>query len=344
VIWHPLTWAFWAAVFTGTLIYLIAAVRAVDLLLGWAPQRADTEQLRRERRAETASLLTRWALACLAVAALIGTTGLTLAWRRVVPGAMCGTGVLQAMGVNGSRAMIFWGITLTILYAWLVLDGLNRRHTMGPLTQSASRVLITAAPFLTLAVFYSWQALMRVDTVPTVSCCAAIYDRVWHEPSDAAINHHVKMLSVWGNLLGTAVLLGMAVVRIRWPDRGSAAGLAAIIVFWVPVTAIAVKQVWSAYYYQVLSHPCPWCLFLADYGYAGFAIFGLMILVVWEGTALCLADRIRIRQPPLIRPAVGRIRRSAWRMTAALIGFTLLTVIPAILWRLQTGTWLDGSA
>ena len=344
MIWHPLTWAFWAAAFTGSLIYAIAAFRAVDLLLGWAPERADSDQLRRERRAETASLLSRWALACLAVATLIGLTGVTLVWRRVVPGAMCGTGVLQAMGVHGSRAMIFWGITLTTLYVWLVLDGLNRRHPMGPLMQSAGRVLITAAPFLTLALFYSWQALMRVDTVPPVSCCAAVYDQVWQDPSDLTINHHVTTLSVWGSLLGTAALLGMAAVRIRWPDRGPAAGLVAVILLWIPVTTIAVKQVWSAYYYQVLSHPCPWCLFLADYGCVGFATFGLMILVVWEGAALWLADRIRIRQPLLIQPAASRIRRSAWWMTVALIGFTLLTIIPAILWRLQTGTWLDGSA
>jgi hypothetical protein len=344
VIWHPLTWAFWAAVLTGTLLYAIAAVRAVNLVLGWAPEGADTDQLRRERHAETVSLLSRWALACLAVAAVIGLTGIALVWQRVVPGAMCGTGVLQAMGIHGSRAMIFWGIALTVMYAWLIMDRLNHYHPLGPLTQSAGRVLISVAPFLTVALLYSWQALMRVDTVSPVSCCAAIYDQVWVEPSDAMTSQHVVTLSVYSSLLSTAVLLGMAALRIRHPDRGPGTGLGAILLFWIPVTAIAVKQVWSAYYYQVLSHPCPWCLFQADYWCSGFAIFGLMTLVAWEGLALWLADRIRIRQPLLIQPAIERIRRSAWRMTVALIAFTLLTVIPALLWRLRTGTWLDGSA
>jgi hypothetical protein len=344
VIWHPLTWAFWAAVVTGTLLYATAAIRAVDLVLGWAPQQADIDQLRRERQAETVSLLSRWALAGLAVAALIGLTGVTLAWQGVVPGAMCGTGVLQAMGTSGVRAMIFWGIALAVMYAWLVLDRLNRHHPMGPLTQSASRVLITAAPFLTLALFYSWQALMRVDAVPPVSCCAAIYDQVWVGPSDATTIQRWTALSVLSSLTGTALLLGMALLRIRHPHGGPGAGLAAVLLLWIPVTTVAVNQVWSAYYYQVLSHPCPWCLFLADYWCSGFAIFGSMGVVAGEGLALWLADRVRVRQPLLSRPAVGRIRRAAWRLTAALIAFTLLTVVPAVIWRLRTGAWLDGSA
>jgi hypothetical protein len=100
--------------------------------------------------------------------------------------------------------------------------------------------------------------------------------------------------------------------------------------------------VWSAYYYQVLSHPCPWCLFLPDYYGAGFLIFGCMAVVVMESIALWLADRTRRRYPVLADPATKRIRRSAWHIDS-LIGFTILTAGPAIAWRLRTGVWLDGS-
>ena len=56
------------------------------------------------------------------------------------------------------------------------------RSKIGGATQAASRMLITAAPFLVLAVYFSWQALMHVDAVPAVSCCAAIYDRILADP------------------------------------------------------------------------------------------------------------------------------------------------------------------
>ena len=343
MIWHPLVWAFWVAAVTGGLLYATGAVQAVDVLLNWTPARADTDQLRRERHAETAVLLGRWSLGCLAAAAALGLVGIAVVWHRMVPGAMCGTGVLQAMGTDGSRAMIFWGVTLTILYGWRVLDGLDSHHPQGVLTQASARVMISAAPIFVLAVFFSWQALMRVENVPPVSCCAAVYDQVLSGSSESTAMKSLVPISLWCSLVGGVVLLALAVLRIRFPDRGSGAMPAIIAILWGVGTTVSVKQVWSAYYYQVLSHPCPWCLFLPDYYCAGFFIFGCVAVVVMESIALWLADRTRRRYPILADPAAKRIRRSAWCMAIAMIGFTILAVGPAIAWRLRTGVWLDGA-
>ena len=320
----------------------MAVVQSLDILLGWAPERTDRDQLLRERNAETAALLGRWSLGCLTAAAALGLGGIALVWHHVVPGAMCGTGVLQAMGSSGTRALIFWAAALIIMVAWQVLDDMNRHHPQVPLTQPATRLLITAAPFLTLAVFYSWQALMRSESVPPVSCCAAVYDQVLTSASKTATNQWIVPLFHWGSLAGSAALIVMAGLRIRFPDRGPGITIAATAMVWSAVTAAAVTRIWSTYYYQVLSHPCPWCLFLPDYYGAGFFIFGLMALILTHSIALWLADRTRSLHPQLADPAARRIRRSAWRVIAAVIGFTLLTAGPAILWRLRTGAWLQG--
>jgi hypothetical protein len=343
MIWHPMTWAFWAAAATGGVLYIIGAVQAVDVFSNWNPAHADIEQLRRESRAERATLLGHWALGCLAAAAVLGLVGIALAWHRMVPGAMCGTGVLQAMGTDGSRAMIFWGVTLMVLYGWRTLDRLDSHHPEGHLIQTGARLMFFAAPFFVLAVFFSWQTLMRIENVPPVSCCAAVYDRILGgAPGTAAMKGLVPVF-LWASLAGCTALLVLAVQSIRRPDRGSGAMRLAIALLWSIGATISVKQVWSAYYYQVLSHPCPWCLFLPDYWGAGFFIFGCMSIVVLESVALWLADRTRMHHPALADPADARIRRAAWRIAAALIGFTVLTGGPAIVWRLHTGVWLDGS-
>lgn len=343
MIWHPLVWAFWVAAGTGGLLYAVGALRAFDVVLNWDPANADIEQLQRERHAETAALLGYWSLGCMAAAAMLGLAGVALAWHRVVPGAMCGTGVLQAMGTHGSRAMLFSGIALTILYGWQVLDRLDSHHPEGILTQSGARLMISAAPFLALAGFYAWQALMRVEAMPSVSCCAAVYDQVLNEPSGSDGLQWLAPMALWGSLAGGAVLLVLAVLKIRFPDRGSGAMLAATAIGWGIGATVAVQQVWSAYYYQVLSHPCPWCLFLPDHHGAGFFIFGCMVVVVMESIALWLADRTRRRHPVLANPATLRIRRSARRIAIAMLGFTVLTALPAIAWRLRTGVWLEGA-
>lgn len=344
MIWHPLTWAFWAATITGALLYGAGALGAMDVALNWAPANADIDQLRREQRAETTALLGHWSLGCLAAAAGLGVVGIALVWQHVVPGAMCGTGVLQAMGTHGGRAMVFWSAALMTLYAWRVLERLDSHHPQGVMTPACARVMIAALPLLALALYYSWQALMRVDSADPVSCCAAVYDQVLDGPSTSAAWRWLTPLFVHAGWAGGATLLALALLRIRIPQSGSGALLTGIAFFWSVAATVAVKQVWSAYYYQVLSHPCPWCLFLPDHGGAGFFIFGCMAVALAESIALGLADRTRRRFPLLAEPALRRIRVAAWRIALALLGFTLLTTGPAIAWRLHTGVWLDGGS
>lgn len=342
MIWHPLVWGFWVAAVTGSVLFVTAAIRAMDVVANWAPTQADNDQLRRESHAETAALLGHWSLGFLTAAAVMGLAGVAVFWHRIVPGAMCGTGVLQAMGLSGNRAMLFWAVTLTILYGWRVLDRLDSHHPQGLLIPAAARLIITAAPFLTLALFYSWQAVMRIDSAPPVSCCAAVYDQVLGGPS-GAVRAWLTAGALWGSLLGSVVLPVAAILTSRLRNRGSGALITAMAIAWAVGSAVAVKQVWSAYYYQVLSHPCPWCLFLPDYHGVGFLIFGCLTAAVMEGVAFWVAHDSSRRYPILSAPANRRLRRAAWRILAAIIGYTLLTAGPAIAWRLRTGVWMDGS-
>lgn len=342
MIWDPLTWAFWAAAFTGALIYGFAAVRALDILGQWAPQLADIGQLRRERHAEVAALLARWSFGSLALAAALGLVGIALVWHRDVPGAMCGTGVMQALGIAGGRAMVFWMIGLTLLYAWRVLDRLNRHHPEGLLTMTAARVLISAMPFLVLAVGYAWQALMHIDPAAPVSCCAAVYDRVVQDVSPSTAGHWLVPAALRASLITGGIMMLSAISKWRRPNRGWSAIPAVLALPWMITSFIALEQVWAAYYYQVLSHPCPWCLFLPDYYGAGFFIYGTMAVAVLEAIALWVADRTRRMHTPLAATAIDRLRKAAQRMVWALAGFYLLSTGPAIIWRLRTGVWLGG--
>lgn len=328
--------------FTGALIYGMATWGTGKVFLNWQPQQADSRQLKLEHDAEVATALARGALACLATAALLGLIGIALAWHRVIPGAMCGTGVLQAMGSYGGRAMVFWMLTLILLSVWQVMDRLNRCHPMGPLTLPAARVWLTAAPLLLPAFFFSWQALMRVDTSLPVSCCAAVYDRVLAIPSNWTASGNLLALCLWGHLAGSAALMISAFLFILRPKRTPGVMPLIVVALWIPAAFICVKQIWSAYYYHVLSHPCPWCLFLSDSYHAGFLIFGAMAAAVQATLEIRLTGWVRSRHSDLSVPAVRRIRQSAWRVLAAIVLFTVLTCGPALSWRLKNGVWITG--
>ncbi|BBO91437.1 hypothetical protein [Desulfosarcina ovata] len=342
MIWHPLTWAFWVAAATGTALYAIATGCAVDVALNWRPDHADHGQLRCERHAQMASLLGRWALGILAAAALIGLVGISRVWHRIIPGAMCGTGVLQAMGIYGSQALIFWGLLLALFWGWSVGDRLDQSRPQSCLAETGARLLIAVCPILVLALFHTWQAVMQIDGAPPVSCCAAVYDRILNNDSGLATQSRAISIALWSSLSGIAILPLVVMMAVRYP-HGPTGGIAALLaIAWTGTSTVAVKHTWSAYYYQVLSHPCPWCLFLPDYNGAGFLIFGCLAIILLESIALWTAGRIR-SHAPLVDPADQRMRQAVWRIVVALVGFTLLTAGPAILWRLRTGVWMDGT-
>ncbi|MGD9611200.1 MAG: hypothetical protein AB7U59_17520, partial [Desulfovibrionaceae bacterium] len=316
------------ATITGSALYLAAAACAWDVALNWQPERSDPAQLRCERHAQMAALLGRWALSMLAGATLLGLFGITRVWHTLIPGAMCGTGVLQAMGDEGYQALMFWGGTWIWLFVWQVRDGLDRACPQGASTDTHARLLIAMLPFLCLALFHTWRAVMRIDGAPPVSCCAAVYDRVLADPAAVGMQAWQRSAALWIGLGGTLILPVLAITAARSRMPGGPVAASAFI--WAIAATLAVKQIWSSYYYEVLSHPCPWCLFLPEYHGAGFLIFGCLAIVLLETTALWAAGRIQCRHACLADPAGQRQWRSVRRIIIALIGFTLLTVGPAL--------------
>lgn len=343
MIWHPLVWAFWAGAATGSVLYAAAALYAIDVVVNHRPARADARQLKCERRAEAAVLLGKWALGSFAAAAMIGLIGITRVWHDHIPGAMCGTGVLQAMGADGSRALAFWSATLATLYAWRALAVLDGRSPETPMVRRHARILLLASPFLVLAVIGAWKALMRIDAAPPVSCCAAIYDRVLVDSARLASRAGFNAAALYLSLAGTVILPITAALALRHPRRHTGGTVALLALAWALSSATAVKTTWSAYYYQVLSHPCPWCLFLAEYYGVGFLIFGCLAAVALESLALWAAQFARRHHPQLAEPALARGRQALHRIALAIVIFLVMTIGPAIIWRLSTGVWMDGS-
>ena len=343
MIWHPLVLAFGVAAATGALLYGIAAFFALDVASKWQPETAGTPQLLREERAEQAGLLGFMAFICLTVAAFLGLAGIARIWPRMISGAMCGTGVLQAMEPDGHRAIIFWSLGLMVLYVWRVLERIDQSHPQRALSGLNARVLLIAAPFLVPALFDATHALLRIEIPLPVSCCAALYDPVLSPASSQGGKGWFPSVRLWLSLAGAIVLPAAAVCMMGLRLKGLSILLPFITFGWALLSAGSVQHTLSAYYYQVLSHPCPWCLFLPDYLGAGFFIFGSLALAVLESIALWAAGLIRNVYLHLGDAAGHRQQQAVRRMTAAAIVFLILAFGPAIFWRIRNGVWLDGS-
>ena len=345
MIWHPLQLTALAALFIGLLLLAAAAVKAFRIVIGWNPASADRAQISLEIEAEAAVVMARWALWITLFSIVLMIIGITNVFPTLIPGAMCGTGVMQAMGPAGTGFLILNFILLGILLFWNTLEKLGRRRPDCPLARLGARLLLLALPVAVLAFVQSVNAAFGVDTHRPVDCCAVVYDQ-YRTLSEA---HSISGLSdgfwltAWGSLSILLLLLSLLVRRsatapsMKW--NGLLAATAAI---WVPVAAITLTDILSAYHYGVLQHRCPWCLFLPQHRAVGFPLFGALAVIGFESLTAFLLPAAVKNDPQMLPSALERSRIAAGRVLLALFVFLLLTVLPPIFWYLRFSVWIDG--
>ena len=177
MIWHPLL----IAVILGDLLSLLlltaAAKTAFQILIKWTPESAERVQIRLERKAETARLSAKFAFAVFFISSVILIIAITNVLPEIVPGAMCGTGVLQATDGLWGHALIFRFCVFFILMLWLTFEKLNLGRPDLPLTKYNSRILLLAFPCFLLAAVTTFRGTLRIDTHQPVDCCAVVYDQ-----------------------------------------------------------------------------------------------------------------------------------------------------------------------
>lgn len=345
MIWHPLLLAVIGLDLLSLLALLTASATALQVVLHWEAQSAAAQQIALERRAETAEMAARCGFGGLLTGTLVLVVGITNVLPELVPGAMCGTGVLQATDGLGARALGFRLGALLLLYGWQMLETVNRRQPLQPLTVPAARLLLLALPVALLAGGDTFQALSGLDVHQPVDCCAVVYDQF--RPAERAGRSVGLPNSVWTVLFGLfgAVLAGCALglARTPKPAGGPWAGrVAAVSLLWAGAAAVALVRVLAAYYYQVLHHYCPWCLFLPEHRFMGFPLFGALLLVVLEGPGgwMLAAAARRCRLPA--QAAAERLRSAGWRIFWAVLAFSLMAASPALWWRFRFGVWIGG--
>ncbi|RJR41235.1 MAG: hypothetical protein C4576_18340 [Desulfobacteraceae bacterium] len=320
-----------------------AAAGAVHIEADWEPGSNGRSQIILERAFETGAISAGVVFGLAAFSTLILLLGITNVFPEIVPGAMCGTGVLQATKGEGGRAILFRLIALLLLYVWSVLESLNRSRPDCPMARLNARMLLLASPFAFLGFLNTFWAFGSLDVYSPVSCCTALYDRV---SAGEGVLDAGKVSDRWWVFSFVALTLsmlsgglgGFAAGTQRFGKLSAASAVTTLL--WAPLAATALVRVFSAYYYEVLHHHCPWCLFLPEHGFAGFPLFFLWLLASFQGFAGFAVYRA-VRARPELQPLGIRKARRLLLWAGLLAGlFAIVAVWPALSWRLHFGVWM----
>ena len=341
---HPLLFAVFTTDMLTFLLVLGASAAAFRIALHWDPHDTGAKQLRLQSRSETATLAVAWAFGLHLLATMTLVYAMTNILPGMVPGAMCGTGVLQAMDSGGPRMLIYRLVGLAILWVWWRVENVNQSLPEAPLVPVTARMVLLALPVFGLALHASWQAALAMDFQQPVDCCAVVYDQF--QSLRAARQTLGINDAVWLTAFGAMTIALPAAAWAAWraPTRRRAhLLLAALTIVWLPIAAITLVRVLAAYHYGVLHHHCPWCLFLPEHRLIGFPIWTSWMLMAMEAMTALVLSALSARQPPPVwRNASNQAATSARNTLLATLLFVFLAAGPAVWWRLHFGMWLTG--
>ena len=340
--WHPLLLAVVSAQTVALLLLLAAGITSIRTALHWQPAAADRRQLALEAAAETASILGRAAFWLFLFAAILLVFGIANVFHEDIPGAMCGTGVCQAMAGGSTRLLLFSGTFLVVMGLWYEMDKLNRMQVNLPLTEFNARLFLVLPPVAVLTLLQTYDTFAGIQPQRAVDCCAVVYDQF---PTLLQASSIVGIADAWWIgafiflsilLLGFSVCTGPATVK----NRRLRFALASLCMIWIPVAALTLVNILSAYHYEVLHHHCPWCLFLPEHNLVGYPLYGAMGLIGLEGLTIFILPQMVSENPHAYGHALDRCLLAARRLTIAGAFFLIFAFAPAIIWRLRFGVWM----
>lgn len=264
---------------TQTLLLVLAAGFAIQILRHWDLCSGSERQLELERRTYLIATLVAWMFGGNLLSLLLFVYNAEQLSTQFV-GAMCATGVLNANPWGWPTLFLKTSLFFAGA-AWLVLNWVDNQAPDYPLVRPKYGLLLLIAPLAMAEVIM--QALFFLGLHPDLmtSCCGALFN-----PEGGGVAAEVAgfppALSLSALAMSGIVLLATGIRYWHWGRGGGIFALMATLTFCLALAAI-VSGI-ALYVYEHPHHHCPFCLLKSGHDFVGYGLY----LPLFAATALAL--------------------------------------------------------
>lgn len=303
-----------------TLLMLLAAAFAIQVLRFWDISSGSERQLNLERRTYLISTILTYAFVAELVSLLLFIYNAEEMSSQFV-GAMCATGVININGYGWPT--LFLKITLFFSgAAWLMLNALDNKGYDYPLIRMKYGLLLLIVPLVVAEMVVQLLYFLNMDPDVITSCCGALFtpDSEGVAAEVSAVEPATAMLALI--VSGFATLLSGAWFLLRRRGGPLFAGMSVLSLL---VALVAIVSCIALYIYEHPHHHCPFCILKAGHNFMGY----LLYTPLFAATALALGVGITApwkKIPSLTAAVVADTRRFTW---LSLICFLLFYAVAA---------------
>jgi len=245
----------------------IALLHVFRILTYWNFDATTTSQYTLEKQAYLVGLIIQAALA-LKLILLPFFTHTVDRLSALVPGAMCGVGVLNA-NIYGSPLLLLKVAILFFAGLWLLIDREDLKAEDHPHLVTKLRFYLVIYAAVAIESLIDWLFLTNISTLTPVQCCSRIFG-VAGEAAGLPLGLDTGTLLVLFYLL---FLLSIAAGLLRYRLIQLIASVGLLLVGYYSVVYF-----FGTYIYQLPTHLCPVCMLQRTYGYVGYWIWGTLLI------------------------------------------------------------------
>jgi len=259
------------------LLLAIAFIVSVRILLKWDFESFNPIQFTLEKQTYLVSTITLFVFA-MKFFLLIYFVFTIDALSLLIPGAMCGAGVITA-NEYGTTLLVLKLLLLALLILWFYLHSYDI-HTKNHLYfKQKSWLFLAIFLFIVFELFLDFQYFSNIDTHLPVSCCSALFGQLeGANPLPFGLN--ISLLLILFYLLYFLVLLTL---NLNYKFLYIFSNI-----LFLYIAYYSVVYFFGTYIYQLPTHKCPFCMLQSDYFYIGYILWASLFL----GTFIGISDTL----------------------------------------------------
>ena len=249
------------------LLLFVAFVATVGVLREWNFERFTSKQFMLENRSYLVMTIIFFAM-LLKVLLLPYFVYAIDRLSDLVPGAMCGAGVIKA-NAYGNPLLVLKIVILFLSGLWLSINNIDLKAKNYPYLKLKSWFFILIFLLLSGEFLLDILYFTHIETTNPVSCCSVIFGQIGGAnglPLGLDIPKLLTLFYLLFALIVLAILSDLALVSII-------AGILFIVIGYY-----AVVYFFGTYIYELPTHKCPFCMLQDHYYYVGYFVWGSLLL------------------------------------------------------------------
>ncbi len=253
-----------------TVLYLllfIAFISTLGLLKRWNFDVFTTEQFALENRSYLVMTIIFFAM-LLKVVLLPYFVYTIDNLSNLIPGAMCGAGVIKA-NEYGNPLLVLKIIILFLSGLWLSMNGIDLKAKNYPYLKLKSWFFILIFLLLSGEFILDILYFTHIETTNPVSCCSVIFGQTGGANGLPFGLDIPKLLILFYLLFALVVLTTVSELAVM--------SILSSLLFGV-IAYYAVVHFFGTYIYELPTHLCPFCMLQDHYYYVGYLLWGLLLL------------------------------------------------------------------